>query len=123
MDEHLVPEVPVERGGVVLALAHLEVDVRRLVGAVLGDDQARPHHVLALAFLEHEEVFALERVLHLSGEAAHRDVDELLQRLLVVGEIDGVEHRRQPFEAGQVRPLDVAQKVHGLPGEGGGRGT
>ena len=87
------------RRRVVLALAHLVVDVRRLVGAVLGDDHRRADEQPVASVLEHEEVLALEGVLHLAREALHRLVDDRLERLLVVGQVDGVEHGGQALEA------------------------
>jgi hypothetical protein len=81
---------------------------------VLGDDHRGADERLVARILEHEEVLALQRVLHLAGEAAHRLVDHRRERLLVVGKVDGVEHRGHAFEARQVALLDVAQDKHGV---------
>src|SRR6218665_806193 len=65
--------------------------------------------------LEAGEFLPLEGVLRLVREALHGLVDDGLERLLVVGQVDGVEHRGEPFQAGQVGLLDIAQDEHGAP--------
>jgi hypothetical protein len=50
-----------------------------------ADDFFRAHVV------EHEDVLALFRVLHVAGEALLRQVDDLADRVAVVGEVHRVE--------------------------------
>src|SRR6266849_2384100 len=54
--EHAVAEVLVHRVAVVLLLVDVEEDVRRVPGAVLGDDQRGPDDLPAARILEDEEV-------------------------------------------------------------------
>ena len=83
---------------------------------MLGNHHAGAHDDLVAEVLEHEEVLALQRVLDAPGEAAHGGVDELLEHGLVVGQVDGVQHRSQPLEALQVRLLDIPDDEHGVEG-------
>src|SRR5713101_8225102 len=117
--EHAVPEVPVHAGAVVLLLVDVEEDVRRVAGAVLRDDQRRAQHPLRARLLQHEQVLALEGVLHPPVERARRPVDDAEKLPLVVGQVDRVQLAGQPLHSRQVAPLDVADHVHALPDPSG----
>src|SRR5712691_3167804 len=113
--EHAVAEVPVHVCAVVLLLVNVEEDVRRVPGAVLRDDQRRPHHPLRARILEHEDVLALEGVLHPRVERSRRPVDDAEQLALFVGQVHRVQLARQLLQRRQVALLDVADHVHAVP--------
>src|SRR5438552_1161921 len=113
--EHAVPEVPVHAGAVVLLLVHVEEDVRRVAGAVLRDDQRGTHHPFRTRLLEHEDVLALEGILHPPVERPGRPVDDAQELPLVVGQVHGVQLASQLLQGRQIAPLDVADHVHAVP--------
>src|ERR1700686_3599381 len=113
--QHAVLHVLVDGVGVVLLLRHVEEDVRRVPGAVLGDDEAGPDGAPGLWILEHEEVLALEGVAHAPVEGAGRVVDRRRGLPLVVGKVHGVDLLRDLLEPGQVALLHVPDHVQRAP--------
>ena len=120
----------IEGRGVVLALGHVEEGAGRLARPVLRDDHRGAHDPAGARVLGHEDVVPLERVADVAREALHRPVDDPGERALVVRQVDGVEHLREPREAREVAPLGVPQEEHGgagrrdhaAPGPDGGSG-
>ena len=90
-------EVPVERGRVPLLVDDVEVDVRRVAAAELGDDHRRPDEARPLALRsaavvdEDEDVLPPLRVLDLLREAPLRLLEDATHSLAIVREIDGVQ--------------------------------
>src|SRR5207237_7341786 len=95
-----------------LLLVDVEIDVGRVAGAVLGDDEAGADDALLVRILEDEEVLALEGVAHPAVEGADGVVDGRGERLLVVGQVDGVELAGQALQAAEIGLLRVADDVH-----------
>src|SRR6266446_2748650 len=109
--EHHVPEMAVDAVRVVFLLVDVEEDVRRVAGAVLGDDQRRPYQPAGPGLLHHEDVLALEGVADAPVEGARRLLQDGAQFPLVVGQVDGVELGRELPQSRQIALLDVADHV------------
>src|SRR5256712_11309686 len=95
-----------------LLLVDVEEDVRRVAGAVLGDDQRRADHLSRARLLHHEEILALERVADAAVEGAGGFLKDRAELPLVVGQVDGVQLGRQLAQAWQIVLLAVADQVH-----------
>ena len=113
--QHPVDEVAVERLGVALVLHHVEEDVRRARRAVLRVDHRRPHHGAAVALFRDEHQTAvlggrLARPRRHRRERPPRPVDDLLQRLAIVGQVHRIEVNGRLLEVVQIRGRDVADE-------------
>ena len=60
---------------------------------------------------EHEDVFALLRIFDVAGEASLREVDDLADRVAIVGQVDGVEVAGDGEELVFVRRCHAADLV------------
>src|SRR5712692_3991143 len=112
----LVAKVAINARRVMLAPAHFVIDVGRLVGSMLCDDQARSHQLADLRIFKNEQVAALERLLDLAVEASYGFFDQGLQHFLLVRQIHRVELRSESLQSDQVALLDIAQQEHGSVG-------
>src|SRR5256885_8300572 len=97
----------VERFRIFLLFENVEIDVRSVAPAELADDHRGADDTIFLRVDQGEHILSLLRVLDLAAEASPRHIDDLANRLAVVGKVHRIEMSRDGEQLVFVGRLDA----------------
>ena len=116
--QHAVDEVPIEAWAVLLLGRDVEEDVRSVFATEFRDDHGRAHGLPRRHVVEDEDVLTVPRVFGRAREGVIGGLENGADLMWIVGEIDGVEKRRECEEPLGVCGLPAICGLSRLPSEG-----